>query len=106
MDNIIKWIDYETLLLIFSMMVLVAILIDTGIFDYIAVYTFQVSRRIYSVWLNNKNSIFLSLSLSSAEQRSHLAPYQHSMRHKRSHLNVPRQRYNDSPDDTNYGQTV
>lgn len=42
MGDIIKWIDYETLLLIFSMMILVAILIDTGIFDYIAVYTFQV----------------------------------------------------------------
>lgn len=42
MDEMIKWIDYETLLLIFSMMILVAILIDTGIFDYIAVYTFQV----------------------------------------------------------------
>ncbi|XP_031624737.1 P protein-like isoform X2 [Contarinia nasturtii] len=44
MDDMIKWIDYETLLLIFSMMVMVAILIDTGIFDYIAVYTFQLSR--------------------------------------------------------------
>lgn len=43
MNDIIKWIDYETLLLIFSMMILVAVLIDTGIFDYIAVYTFQVS---------------------------------------------------------------
>lgn len=42
MDDMIKWIDYETLLLIFSMMILVAALIDTGIFDYIAVYTFQV----------------------------------------------------------------
>lgn len=43
MNDIIKWMDYETLLLIFSMMLLVAILVDTGIFDYIAVYTFQVS---------------------------------------------------------------
>lgn len=42
MDEIIKWIDYESLLLIYSMMILVAILIDTGIFDYVAVYTFQV----------------------------------------------------------------
>lgn len=45
MEDMIKWIDYETLLLIFSMMVLVAILIDTGIFDYIAVYTFQVNTH-------------------------------------------------------------
>lgn len=49
MDEIIKWIDYETLLLIFSMMVLVAVLIDTGIFDYIAVYTFQVGTN----WIAN-----------------------------------------------------
>lgn len=42
MDEMIIWIDHETLLLIFSMMIIVAILIDTGIFDYIAVYTFQV----------------------------------------------------------------
>lgn len=46
MDDIIKWIDYETLLLLFSMMILVAILMDTGIFDYIAVFTFQVSCSI------------------------------------------------------------
>lgn len=43
MDDMIKWIDYETLLLIFSMMILVAILMDTGFFDFIAVITFQVN---------------------------------------------------------------
>lgn len=43
MDDMIKWIDYETLLLIFSMMILVAILTDTGFFDFIAVITFQVN---------------------------------------------------------------
>ncbi|XP_055326163.1 P protein-like [Sitodiplosis mosellana] len=73
MDNIIKWIDYETLLLIFSMMVLVAVLIDTGIFDYIAVYTFQLSRghvwrlisilciisAIISMFLDNVTTILL-----------------------------------------------
>lgn len=42
MDEIVRWIDYETLLLIFSMMTLIAVLMDTGVFDYIAVYTFQV----------------------------------------------------------------
>lgn len=49
MYEIINWIDYETLLLIFSMMILVAVLIDTGIFDYIAVYTFQVSILVASI---------------------------------------------------------
>ncbi|XP_055295146.1 P protein-like [Sitodiplosis mosellana] len=44
MGDIITWIDCDTLLLIFSMMVLVAILTDTGFFEYIAVYTYQISR--------------------------------------------------------------
>lgn len=42
MGDIITWIDCETILLIFSMMILVAILSDTGFFEYIAVYTYQV----------------------------------------------------------------
>lgn len=42
MSDIVTWIDCETLLLIFSMMVLVAILTDTGFFEYIAIYTYQV----------------------------------------------------------------
>lgn len=46
MGDIILWIDYETLLLIFSMMVLVAILMETGVFDAIAVKIFQVSSQI------------------------------------------------------------
>lgn len=43
MTDIMAWMDIETLLLLFSMMILVAILTDTGVFDYIAVYTFKVS---------------------------------------------------------------
>lgn len=43
MFDIVNWMDSETLLLIFSMMILVGILMDTGIFDYVAVYTFKVS---------------------------------------------------------------
>lgn len=42
MFEIVNWMDSETLLLIFSMMILVGILMDTGIFDYIAVYVFKV----------------------------------------------------------------
>lgn len=44
MEDIVRWIDSETLLLIFSMMILVAVLTETGIFDYIAVYTFKVRK--------------------------------------------------------------
>lgn len=44
MHDVVNWIDSEALLLIFSMMTIVSILMETGIFDYIAVYTFQVSE--------------------------------------------------------------
>lgn len=39
---IISWIDVETLLLLFGMMILVAVLADTGVFDYLAVFAFKV----------------------------------------------------------------
>lgn len=42
MPEILSWIDVETLLLLFGMMTLVAILSDTGLFDYLAVYAFKV----------------------------------------------------------------
>lgn len=43
MTEIMSWIDVETLLLLFGMMILVAILSETGIFDYLAVYAYKVS---------------------------------------------------------------
>lgn len=46
MHDVVNWIDSEALLLIFSMMTIVSILMETGIFDYIAVYTFQVSESL------------------------------------------------------------
>lgn len=42
MARIVSWIDVETLLLLFGMMILVAILSETGVFDYLAVYAFKV----------------------------------------------------------------
>lgn len=44
MAVIISWVDTETLLLLFGMMVLVAVLAETGVFDYLAVYAFKVHR--------------------------------------------------------------
>lgn len=44
MTLIMSWIDIETLLLLFGMMILVAILSETGVFDYLAVYAFKVCR--------------------------------------------------------------
>lgn len=42
MTTIMGWIDVETLLLLFGMMILVAILSETGVFDYLAVYAYKV----------------------------------------------------------------
>lgn len=42
MEEVISWIDTETLLLLFGMMLLVAILSETGVFDYLAVYAYKV----------------------------------------------------------------
>lgn len=44
MEDIVGWIDVETILLLFSMMILVAILAETGIFDYLAVYIFKITN--------------------------------------------------------------
>lgn len=43
MPQLMSWIDVETLLLLFGMMILVAICSETGIFDYLAVYAYKVS---------------------------------------------------------------
>lgn len=43
MAVIVSWIDVETLLLLFGMMILVAVLSETGVFDFFAVYAFKVN---------------------------------------------------------------
>ncbi|PNF30980.1 P protein [Cryptotermes secundus] len=48
MAELISWIHVETLLLLFSMMMLVAILSETGIFDYLAVYAYKITNG--KVW--------------------------------------------------------
>ncbi|XP_046893283.1 P protein [Hypomesus transpacificus] len=42
--TVVEWIDYETLALLFGMMILVAVFSDTGFFDYCAVKAYQLSR--------------------------------------------------------------
>lgn len=42
MSLIMSWIDVETILLLFGMMIIVAILSETGVFDYLAVYAYKV----------------------------------------------------------------
>lgn len=39
------WIDVDTLLLLFSMMILVAVVADTGVFDYLAVHAYKVRKH-------------------------------------------------------------
>ncbi|GAB0099741.1 P protein isoform X1 [Sergentomyia squamirostris] len=41
--EIIQWLDIETIMLLFSMMIFVSVLTETGVFDFIAVYTFKVT---------------------------------------------------------------
>uniref|UniRef100_T1IPD1 Citrate transporter-like domain-containing protein n=1 Tax=Strigamia maritima TaxID=126957 RepID=T1IPD1_STRMM len=44
LTKIISWIDIETLCLLFGMMVMVAILCESGFFDYLAVLVFKIAR--------------------------------------------------------------
>ncbi|XP_038219951.1 P protein-like [Zerene cesonia] len=44
LPDIISWLDVETLLLLFSMMILVAIMAETGVFDYLAVFAFEITK--------------------------------------------------------------
>ncbi|XP_010129769.1 PREDICTED: P protein, partial [Buceros rhinoceros silvestris] len=48
MNKVVEWIDYDTLALLFGMMVLVAIFSETGFFDYCAVKAYRFSRG--KVW--------------------------------------------------------
>jgi P protein len=44
-DEIIGWVDVESILLLFSMMILVGIMTETGVFDHLAVYAYRVSCK-------------------------------------------------------------
>lgn len=56
MGDIITYMDVEALLLLFSMMILVAILTETGVFDYLAYYSFKVGilRHLFGHMLYDK----------------------------------------------------
>uniref|UniRef100_A0A1B0FAW3 Citrate transporter-like domain-containing protein n=1 Tax=Glossina morsitans morsitans TaxID=37546 RepID=A0A1B0FAW3_GLOMM len=43
MEEIVEWMNMEMLTLLFCMMVIVAVLTETGVFDYIAVLAFEIS---------------------------------------------------------------
>ncbi|XP_057406690.1 P protein isoform X2 [Balaenoptera acutorostrata] len=44
LTHVVEWIDFETLALLFGMMILVAIFSETGFFDYCALKAYQLSR--------------------------------------------------------------
>ncbi|XP_025246181.1 P protein [Theropithecus gelada] len=44
LTHVVEWIDFETLALLFGMMILVAIFSETGFFDYCAVKAYRLSR--------------------------------------------------------------
>ena len=44
LEKVVSWLDVETLSLLFGMMLKVAILVETGFFDYIAVYAFRLTK--------------------------------------------------------------
>ncbi|CAB3233664.1 unnamed protein product [Arctia plantaginis] len=73
LTEIVSWLDVETLLLLFSMMLLVAILAETGLFDYLAVLAFEVTggrtwplinclcffTAVFSTFLDNVTTVLL-----------------------------------------------
>jgi hypothetical protein len=44
LEKVVSWLDVETLTLLFGMMIMVAILCDTGFFDYVAVLAFKLAK--------------------------------------------------------------
>ncbi len=60
-----EWLDYETLVLLFGMMIVVAILVETGVFDWIAlkVSNFLALKASYFqieflIWVSSVGSIY------------------------------------------------
>lgn len=45
MSDIVSYMDMEALLLLFSMTIVVAVLTETGVFDYLAYYSFKAGSR-------------------------------------------------------------
>lgn len=63
MTLVMSWIDIETLLLLFGMMILVAILSETGVFDYLAVYAYKVSKFL----INRTQIIFIIIQITNGK---------------------------------------
>lgn len=63
MNELISWIDVDTLMLLFSMMILVAVVAETGIFDWLAVYAYKITGG--KLWPLVSTLCFFSTFVSS-----------------------------------------
>ena len=44
LDEVLTWIDVETLTLLFSMMLIVSVVSETGIFNYMGYWAFRITK--------------------------------------------------------------
>ncbi|XP_067645209.1 P protein-like [Eurosta solidaginis] len=63
LTKIVRWMDTETLLLLFGMMILVGILAESGIFDYFAVYAYKMSKG--HIWPMVNTLCFFTATVSA-----------------------------------------
>nr|AOW69282.1 pink-eyed dilution-like protein [Choanoeca perplexa] len=49
LEQIVSWIDFETVMLLFGMMIIVSILSETGVFEWAAVKAYKISAG--SIWM-------------------------------------------------------
>lgn len=70
LEEIMTWVDMDTLMLLFGMMILVAITAETGFFDYMAVFVFKVVDWL-SYYCRKFNEFFVQLLLEN--ERTNLA---------------------------------
>lgn len=64
-DELSSWVDIETLLLLFCMMVIVGILSETGIFDYLAITAYKVNINYSFTYLSLRLSLIYVLFLAN-----------------------------------------
>lgn len=58
MSDIVTYMDMEALMLLFSMMIVVVVLTETGVFDYLAYYSFKVGSTVHCWCVNSWKFIF------------------------------------------------
>lgn len=92
MHDVVNWIDSEALLLMFSMMTIVSVLMETGIFGYIAVYTFKVwdENAYIAHYMGISSRFHVGFRLLILDkQRQHFEINHYTMHCQCGHFNVP-----------------